>query len=307
MIEYEFREVPGAGTATFATQDISRWSLIMCEKPLISMRTDQASKTAVDIWNEYEAMSDEDKAKYQTLVYTRPNLVLARRSIIETFAVDIGGWTDEMQHMAIVAATFWTNCFSTSAGPYVASVYHANSKLNHSCANNMGQWTLEDGSQAMVALRNIKAGEQLTCPYIRQDATYAVRRALLRHYDFSCRCALCEIETYISDHPEMQIVLGGSVQSRQALDDMVMWLRHWFAKVQDQTESGRRKACADELGMSLPDAVSVCELGIAILRHILEETHTQTQQPYSQIQPTYQNLESFTNISEDMKEQFPEL
>ncbi|EKG20668.1 hypothetical protein MPH_02023 [Macrophomina phaseolina MS6] len=271
MIEYEFREVPGAGTATFATQDISRWSLIMCEKPLISMRTDQASKTAVDIWNEYEAMSDEDKAKYQTLVYTRPNLVLARRSIIETFAVDIGGWTDEMQHMAIVAATFWTNCFSTSAGPYVASVYHANSKLNHSCANNMGQWTLEDGSQAMVALRNIKA------------------------------------ETYISDHPEMQIVLGGSVQSRQALDDMVMWLRHWFAKVQDQTESGRRQACADELGMSLPDAVSVCELGIAILRHILEETHTQTQQPYSQIQPTYQNLESFTNISEDMKEQFPEL
>ena len=45
------------------------------------------------------------------------------------------------------------------------------------------------------ALRDIKAGEELTVSYVDETEPLAARRAALASYRFECRCAKCERES----------------------------------------------------------------------------------------------------------------
>ncbi|KAF4313915.1 hypothetical protein GTA08_BOTSDO01525 [Botryosphaeria dothidea] len=284
---YEFRQVEGAGTGTFATQDIPRYTQIMQEEPLVAMETERASNGALEIWKKFDAMSDEDRAKFGTLVYSDENLATARKSITETLGPDVKQWTGNLEQMAVVAATYWTNDFACSAGPWCAATYHVQSKLNHSCANNMLQTTLSDGSQCMMAVRNIKAGEELTCPYMEARKTYSERQTHLRLYGFTCMCPMC-----------------GRVYGKRNLDPMLVLLKEWFAFVQEQNGVEQRRGAAEAAGVNLWAAVFAFELGLGVLQHILDETHKQTGLPDHQIKPTYNNIQYFTNALDDIKDQY---
>ncbi len=64
--------------------------------------------------------------------------------------------------------------------------------VNHSCNPNAAA-TCDQGNHtvAIVAQRDIRAGEEVTLSYIDESLPYKQRQAELRDYGFVCRCDKC--------------------------------------------------------------------------------------------------------------------
>ncbi|CAM44467.1 hypothetical protein LBRM_35_7140 [Leishmania braziliensis MHOM/BR/75/M2904] len=76
-------------------------------------------------------------------------------------------------------------------------IYEVGCLFNHSCDPNLSvQYSsLNDETLTVVALRDVKAGEELTISYIDSSLPFAVRQQqLLDHYLFECRCPRCVAE-----------------------------------------------------------------------------------------------------------------
>jgi hypothetical protein len=77
-----------------------------------------------------------------------------------------------------------------------AGLYLIGANANHSCAPNAA--LLKDGdaddTTAVIAVRRIAAGEEVTVSYIEEQAPLRRRQEALRDYGFACRCARCERE-----------------------------------------------------------------------------------------------------------------
>ncbi|KAJ7659219.1 hypothetical protein DFH06DRAFT_989689 [Mycena polygramma] len=69
------------------------------------------------------------------------------------------------------------------------------SRCNHSCGpNSKWLWDATSFSLSLVALRPIRAGEEVTVAYITPTHGCSERRAALRMtYGFTCRCAFCAL------------------------------------------------------------------------------------------------------------------
>ncbi|KAG5489114.1 hypothetical protein JIQ42_00737 [Leishmania sp. Namibia] len=73
-------------------------------------------------------------------------------------------------------------------------IYRVGCLFNHSCEPNLNaQYSaVNDETLTVVALRDVKAGEELTIRYIDASFPLAVRQQqLLEHYLFECRCTRC--------------------------------------------------------------------------------------------------------------------
>lgn len=74
---------------------------------------------------------------------------------------------------------------------------------NHSCEPSAAVSVGRDGRVTMVALRAIKAGEEVSISYINGATALEERQEVLKeHYGFSCKCPKCLRES------------GGQVKSR---------------------------------------------------------------------------------------------
>lgn len=68
---------------------------------------------------------------------------------------------------------------------------------NHSCSPNAEAFKRdedEDGSAVILALRAIKAGEEITLSYIDEEAQLEERQQQLADYGFRCACDRCTAE-----------------------------------------------------------------------------------------------------------------
>ncbi|GAB2285290.1 Histone-lysine N-methyltransferase atxr2 [Dionaea muscipula] len=66
--------------------------------------------------------------------------------------------------------------------------------MNHSCCPNARAFKGEedrDGQAAIIALKPIQVGEEVTISYIDEDLPYNERQALLADYGFICECPKC--------------------------------------------------------------------------------------------------------------------
>ncbi|KAI3436369.1 hypothetical protein D9Q98_002422 [Chlorella vulgaris] len=95
------------------------------------------------------------------------------------------------------------------AGPFIDSLpeelpgcegsgfYALHSCCNHSCSPNAEAFKRdedEDGSAVILALRAIKAGEEITLSYIDEEAQLEERQQQLADYGFRCACDRCTAE-----------------------------------------------------------------------------------------------------------------
>ncbi|KAK4235342.1 SET domain-containing protein 5 [Achaetomium macrosporum] len=86
-----------------------------------------------------------------------------------------------------------TNGFGIEIGEaqYLA-LFTEGSRVNHNCRPN-AFWRYVNSKMAMevVALRDIRAGEEIAHSYAPLGYTYAERKAVLQAWGFRCTCALC--------------------------------------------------------------------------------------------------------------------
>eukprot|EP00644_Phytophthora_capsici_P011719 jgi/Phyca11/572939/estExt2_Genewise1.C_PHYCAscaffold_500273 len=63
--------------------------------------------------------------------------------------------------------------------------------MNHSCDPNCTVLYTKNGDGHVVAIRDIKKGEELCICYIDVDMDVQTREANLREYKFKCFCSRC--------------------------------------------------------------------------------------------------------------------
>jgi hypothetical protein len=83
---------------------------------------------------------------------------------------------------------------------HVLNIYGA--KANHSCAGNAAKLMTGQGySLRLVALRDIKKGEEVMWSYFSSDALFADRaNDSMQHYCFACRCPRCAASLDATEH-----------------------------------------------------------------------------------------------------------
>lgn len=72
--------------------------------------------------------------------------------------------------------------------------YPLQSCMNHSCCPNAHAFKRDedrDGQAAIITLKPIRKGEEVTVSYIDEDLPFEDRQALLADYGFKCRCNAC--------------------------------------------------------------------------------------------------------------------
>lgn len=269
MALYEFRQVPGRGTATFATNNIPRGTKIMMEMPILVMQRDEEGNNPFSIWSHLLVRSQQDWEAYMKLCASPPNMERARQAVRDKLGDSLEKWTQDLEDIARVAAIYWTNSFGPSDySDYHGAVYKENSRLNHSCANNMVQTAYADGSQAMEATRNITAGEELFCTYVDVDS-YETRQDKLSSYGFKCACPLCAVEKYIDDTPDVEVIISGRTVDRDELESIICYFHIWFQYIQlIKREDKRLKQC-DIYEISINDAVPHSEVVLKLLLQLL--------------------------------------
>lgn len=82
------------------------------------------------------------------------------------------------------------------------SVFLATSMFNHSCVANAHFQFLGDHC-LIVAVKDIKAGEEVTISYMMPIEPYEQRVATMKdHFGFECDCRLCEDQKSLYNGPD---------------------------------------------------------------------------------------------------------
>ena len=91
--------------------------------------------------------------------------------------------------------------FSSEIFPHFAGfgVFPLLSTLNHDCAPNCDTAFIQDRGVAVLALRDIRAGEELSISYVNEGLPVADRRRQLLAYGFECACERCADEAEQAD------------------------------------------------------------------------------------------------------------
>ncbi|KAK0653474.1 SET domain-containing protein 5 [Lasiodiplodia hormozganensis] len=269
MALYEFRQVPGRGTATFATNNIPRGTKIMEEMPILVIQRREEGSNPFSVWSHFLLRSQDEREAYLKLFPSTPNLETARTTIRNKLGDSLEKWTQDLEDIAYVTAIYWTNSFGASGhSDFDGAVYELNSRLNHNCANNMMQTAYADGSQAMEATRNITAGEELFCTYVDVDS-YETRQDKLSSYGFKCACPLCAIEKYIDGTPNTKVEVSGRTVDRDELEAIVCYFQIWFQYIQLAKREDKRLKQCDLYEISINDVVPHSEVVLELLLQLL--------------------------------------
>ncbi|KAK7531932.1 uncharacterized protein J3D65DRAFT_529095, partial [Phyllosticta citribraziliensis] len=193
---YELRQIPGRGTAVFATRDICRGTFIMTESPILVMEKGMDASDVMQVFQQYTKLTSQEMERFLSLYASDHSIQKALDSLKAKFEA---GQVDErtMSYSTLisrVAGVAWTNSYAVDEGNVASAVFVEQSRLNHSCLHNAGyDYKLERGVQALEAVRDIVAGEEITTCYCAVDGQkQASRGAILKaEYGFDCLCPLC--------------------------------------------------------------------------------------------------------------------
>eukprot|EP00930_Biecheleria_cincta_P082535 TRINITY_DN72252_c0_g1_i1.p1 TRINITY_DN72252_c0_g1~~TRINITY_DN72252_c0_g1_i1.p1 ORF type:complete len:374 (+),score=53.42 TRINITY_DN72252_c0_g1_i1:53-1123(+) len=170
--EHHFRivEVDGRGLGAIATKDFSPGELVLAERPIIGVRTNEGGDAwEAELYREYDKLTVEEQAevwKLHDVCVQKPEKSLE--------------------------GIFFTNCISRGTGyRWDMGLMLKLSRFNHSCCPNLEQSWDEDAGQAhLVAAEPIKAGEELFTHYVELRLPREERRKQLHeNYRFWCDCA----------------------------------------------------------------------------------------------------------------------
>ncbi|KAI1086166.1 SET domain-containing protein [Rostrohypoxylon terebratum] len=186
---FQVIDIPGKGKGVVARRQINRSEVIMAD--WASIIVDLDFPTSVKRIQGYRLLHVAiDQLSDPDLV-----LQLARSS---SFSADI------------VEDVLRTNAFSyTLAGDPHMALYPKVSRINHAChPNAFIRFTPSSLAVSIVALRDIKPGEEINITYVPLGKTREERQADLQKWGFNCTCSLCtasKAEIAASDYRRSKI------------------------------------------------------------------------------------------------------
>jgi len=179
------------GIGMIAARDIDAGTVILNDEPLLSIPRTQNKDTQQKqqcIVEQFKSLSDEKKQK-----------VLSYHTQIDEEQHPEAKSTDgDKQH---VLGIYFTNAYTiVSEEADIASGFFPNiARMNHSCLSNCEVLPYDSAShsRSVVALFDIKKGEELTIYYIGNtyyslSMTHKERSAYIAdNFNFECKCAFC--------------------------------------------------------------------------------------------------------------------
>lgn len=245
------RDLGEKGQGVVAARRIRRGELILEEAPVLTVRRlddlGQLPAWSEEIREELDKCSEEQQAQFWSLA--------------DVHAQD-GSKT--------VAGVVRTNGLPVDLedGVERLGIYGTVSRFNHSCGNNVhNAWQADRKLEALHALRDVEAGEELCITYIDIFQERCLRRQeLLQTFKFSCGCPVCSLpqeQQEASDRarfrlrqlrevlPQSQGLAPQVVQKMAELIDQElqgnpaakMWVYHFaFGMYQDLPDGGRDQA-----------------------------------------------------------------
>ncbi|KAI1483512.1 SET domain-containing protein [Daldinia eschscholtzii] len=186
---YEVADIPGKGKGVVATRHIKRAEAIMADWAALIVGLDfPTSITRAEGYRLLHKAVDQlaDPDRVLSLAYS------------SAFSGDI------------VEDILRTNSFSfTLADESHMALYPDVSRVNHACRpNSYIRFTPSTLAVSVVALRDIKPGEEITITYVPLGNTRDERQEALQKWGFECTCSLCtasKTEIAVSDYRRAKI------------------------------------------------------------------------------------------------------
>ncbi|CAK7233970.1 hypothetical protein SCUCBS95973_008777 [Sporothrix curviconia] len=177
--------IPGKGIGLLANATIRRGDRLMAHAPtlLVHWPTHAAGTD-----NTIELKDPKDSKGTEELYAMALQQLPAPARAVFSQQMHIGG--------SGVRANIDTNCFRffLDGGRDEATghlcCYPPAARLNHDCEANC-HYTITDGVQSIVAIRDSAAGEELSVSYIDVMVPVAERKNRLSSWGFACGCRLC--------------------------------------------------------------------------------------------------------------------
>ena len=209
---FEVRRTACSGIGLYATRLIGRGECLLSEAPIATWRV-KAGASDAEKAASFDAMAAQltseqvdailqlsQDAKYgevQTLLGTWQTNGLP----INYERVGAGGQRAAASaadgHEGNAQGGREAHAHAHAQGGREAAVFATICRLNHACAPNChAEWNARMGREAVHALRDISAGEELTISYLppRGSVREARQKALLERFGFKCACALCVLQ-----------------------------------------------------------------------------------------------------------------
>ncbi|KJX98034.1 hypothetical protein TI39_contig443g00012 [Zymoseptoria brevis] len=204
---YEVRQIEGKGQGVVATQKIPRGSVILTDKPILSVSNSDWNQASAHraIEEAFKRLSKQDQATYLSLHD-------GRQERNESKAVRI----------------FHTNAFGADTthilAPHTKYVLPLVSRLNHSCVPNAVNL-----AHTLYAQKDILPGEEIQICYQADcdEVMTAVQRNFLfrRRYAFECNCKACLPGSYQRLSDTRRVLIGAlrfALEQKQPLDFRTM-------------------------------------------------------------------------------------
>lgn len=150
---------------------IARGTRILIEKPLFTASSPVGSLDSV-VLAKVKALSKEQQRQYLSLHNNYP-----RKSPF--------------------TGIFKTNALPCGAESPIGAVYPTICFINHKCIpNSHNNWNSEAGLETIHAIREIKAGEEITISYAAGEPAGQRLLKLKEAFGFDCKCELCSLRTF---------------------------------------------------------------------------------------------------------------
>ncbi|KAI0894337.1 SET domain-containing protein [Annulohypoxylon nitens] len=185
-IEY----VPGKGKGLVAQHLIKKWDLVLVDHPALLAHMD-----IFDVVGSEVRQDILEQALKQLSEEQREEIMLLERSMGGEPIEDI----------------LRTNIFGVELGfeiPHLG-LFPIASRINHDCRPNVfWRYSVRTLTVEVIAMRDIKPGEEITQSYVPLGLSYQDRTDDLKNWGFTCTCSLCAAtarERVISDKHRQQL------------------------------------------------------------------------------------------------------
>ncbi|KAI1101873.1 SET domain-containing protein [Jackrogersella minutella] len=170
---FTVEEVPGKGKGLTARHPIRKWDVVLMDHPAILAHTDLfdvvGSEVRQDLLERALKLLPE-KQQEEVLSLARSTGGEPIEDILKTniFGVELGV---EIPHLGIFPLA---------------------SRINHDCRPNVfWRYSIRTLTVQVIAMRDIKVGDEITQSYVPLGLSYSDREEDLNHWGFRCTCSLC--------------------------------------------------------------------------------------------------------------------
>ena len=201
---FELIKTKDKGIGMFAACDIKSGTIILNDKPLLSLSRNNNDNDNESIINQFKELSKENKEK-------------------------ISGYHNQIDsNDSDILGLYFTNAFSIiNDESEIKSGFFPNiARMNHSCLSNCEVLSsdINTKSRSIIALFDIKKGEELTINYIGNSyytlsmAQKVRKQYILSNYNFDCKCIHCtnydkKMENFRKQYGKYQDIIDENVNN----------------------------------------------------------------------------------------------